>query len=142
MTGGSGAIMRVLTQNLRLSAVQIRRHGESNPVGTGFFVSKSGIVATCRHVIASAGVVPETGQCAPNWIHLALGRATERGVVDIYIPTIREWRFSREGCLVHAAVKCCPREPFKDDVALLELAPPFTEISDEEVLLLGEAFES
>jgi tetratricopeptide (TPR) repeat protein len=133
---------KVLTQNLRLSAVQIRRHGESTPVGTGFFVSKDGLVATCRHVIAGAGVVPETGQFAQNWVQLALGQTTKHGVVDIYIPAIQERRFDREGCLVQAFVKCCPSEPFTDDVALLELMPPFPEISDEEVAALGGASNS
>jgi tetratricopeptide (TPR) repeat protein len=134
--------MQVLTQNLRLSAVQIRRHGQPEPVGTGFFVSKDGLVATCRHVIAAAGVVPETGQFAPNWTQLVLGRPGTRGLLDVYMPAVHEKRFHREGCLLQAVVSRCPPAPFADDVALVELLRPFPEISDDEVAAVGEGLHS
>jgi tetratricopeptide (TPR) repeat protein len=135
--------MQVLTQNIRFSAVQIRRHGDANPVGTGFFVSSDGTVATCRHVIADAGVIPDTGEAAPRLPQLIFGRSSRgRGIVDIYIPAIHEQRFSRDARLVQAVVKCCPFPPFGDDVALLELLQPFGEISAEEFVTLGDAAHS
>jgi len=133
--------MQGLLQNLRLSAVQVRRHGEPRPVGTGFLVSRTGIVVTCRHVVADAGVVPRTGKLAQGWIERVRGWPERRGVVDIYIPAVRERRFSREGCLMQAVLKETFPAPFGDDVALLELQPPLPEISDAEVVALGSALD-
>jgi tetratricopeptide (TPR) repeat protein len=135
--------MQVLTQNLRFSAVQIRQYGDPNPVGTGFFVSSDGTVVTCRHVIADAGAIPETGEAAPRLRQLIFGRSSRgRGIIDIYIPAIHEPRLSREARVVQAVVKCCPFPPFADDVALLELLQPFGKISVDEFVMLGDATHS
>lgn len=133
-----------LIQSLRLFTVQIRRTGEEKPVGTGFIVSASGVVATCRHVLEDAGMDPDTGFARPTAWELAkdvLWSKQQKGAarVDVYLPAVRESGVYREGRVYKAVLKASPPEPYKDDVALLQLEPPLPELTAQEVAVISEA---
>jgi tetratricopeptide (TPR) repeat protein len=129
-----------LIQSLRLFTVQIRRTGEQKPVGTGFIVSASGVVATCRHVLTDAGMDPVTGFVLSSTWNLLLGkRHNEAATVDVYLPAVRESGVYREGRVFKAVLKASPPQPYNDDIALLQLEPPLPELAAQEVAIISEA---
>src|SRR5215472_12005421 len=96
----------VLGQNVRLFTVQIRSAGSTTPIGTGFIVSPTGIIVTCRHVLRQAGMDPDTG----NFIGR---RADGRATVEVYVPAVRDFGIVRPGRAYQATFKASPH-PFAD----------------------------
>jgi tetratricopeptide (TPR) repeat protein len=142
----------MLVQSLRLFTVQIRRAGEDKPVGTGFIVSPSGIVATCRHVLKDAGIDPDTGFAPSNNIIPAFAveswerwwgkHQKDAARVDVYLPAAKEFGVYRDGRVFKAVLRASAPKPFNDDIALLQLEPPLPELSSQEVAIISEAIGS
>ncbi|MFD4718154.1 trypsin-like peptidase domain-containing protein [Streptomyces sp. NPDC058423] len=53
---------RVILQDVRNFTVQIRDPGGDRVLGTGVVISRTGLIATCAHVIRAGGVEPRAGR--------------------------------------------------------------------------------
>jgi tetratricopeptide (TPR) repeat protein len=106
----------VRRQNVRHFTVQIRHAASDLIVGTGVLVTADGQVATCAHVVSSAGVDP----------------AVAGGEVGVYFPQATEpGARARRARVVAGAVE--------DDVALLRLVGEAPPVPPDQVAVLGGA---
>ena len=113
----------VIGQNPRLFTVGIcSTASKQKVVGTGFIVSPSGIIATCRHVIRDAGMNPDTG-CVMLTLRQLMGINRRREAIKakkakvvVYIPAAYEYGVHRKGRLYSAVFKPSRPYPFSDDV--------------------------
>lgn len=132
----------VLGQNARLFTVKICRPGSTKSIGTGFIVSASGLIATCRHVLAAAGMNPDDGLIMPEGLRsLFPSPNPARASVDVYLPKVSDRGVIREPRTLQAVFKTGPH-PFADDIALLQFSPEVPDLSPNEVAVIGEAKDS
>jgi tetratricopeptide (TPR) repeat protein len=129
----------LLGQNVRLFTVKICRPGSAKPVGTGFIVSASGLIATCRHVLAAAGMNPDDGRIIPSGLQSLFPlHDRARASVDVYLPQASDLGVIREARTLQAVFKTGPH-PFADDIALLQFEPEVPDLSRHEVAVIGGA---
>ncbi|MEU8251553.1 tetratricopeptide repeat protein [Nonomuraea sp. NPDC048916] len=121
-TDGAGA-PQVILQDVREFTVQIRDPEGQAVLGTGVVISRSGLVATCAHVVRAGGVEP---------------RASREAKVRVYFPSSS--RRSEAAELRTAWIIACFSDS-DDDLVCLQVDGPLP-LSSERVAVLGAAEDS
>ncbi|GGO66799.1 trypsin-like peptidase domain-containing protein [Nonomuraea cavernae] len=124
MSGPEGGdAPRVILQDVREFTVQIRDPEGQNVLGTGVVISRTGLIATCAHVVRAGGVEP---------------RASREARVRVYFPS--SGRRTEPAELRAAWVIACFSDS-DDDLVCLQVDGPLP-LPVERVAVLGAAGDS